>query len=302
MGFDPITAIGGAVVSNVVGKAMGGGGSAQARPTSGVEQVAGSEFQPFTYTGAAGSVTGKQVGDHGYEWSAELPEFVKTLGQQGASVAPSLFDQYYQTVQVDPYEAGEEYYQRGLDVLQPQFEQQNIDLQERLFGSGRLGAVVGGVNPEAYGLQKAQQETLSKLYQGSLDAGQALQTNRLNQLSQAADAAKALGLSPMQTEMDLINFAANLEAARSNAPKTYTQSFDYVNTPQQAFGGQIGNLAGKAFTSMFDTPTPAVSNYGFGPSSGQSWGSYGSNVANGGLWSGGNQFGGYYDPMNDFYA
>jgi hypothetical protein len=253
MGFDPVTAIGSAVVSNVVGKALGGGGSAQPRPTSGVETVAGSEFQPFTYKSASGlGVTGSQVGDHGYEYSTELPSWMTQLGAGGAAVTGNLFDKYYQAAQQDPYEFADEYYKRGMDVLTPQFEQQNTALQERLFGTGRLGAVVGGVNPEAYSQQKAQQETLANLYASSLSQGQAMQTNRLNQLSQAAEAAKNLGMLPMTTEMDLVKFASDLEAKRSNALKAYTQQLDYKNTPQQVFGSQIGNLAGQAFGGMFN--------------------------------------------------
>lgn len=296
-------AIAGGVASSVTGKLLGGGSR---QPTTQQEKIEGVEFQPFTYTGSGGfGVTGAPTGDYGYEFGAELPSWLTDLGAGGAGAAGGLFGQYYDVAQQDPYAAAEEYYKRGMDVLTPEFEKQNIALQERLFGTGRLGAVVGGVNPEAYAQNKAQQETLAKLYQSSLDAGQQLQTNRLNQLSQAAEAAKNLGMLPMMTEMDLVNFAKNLEIARSNALKQGTQNVQLAETPQSVFAGQVAQSVGKGVSSLFNQPSDpySVSNYGFGPATGQSWGSYGQNVMNGGLWSGGStQFGDYYDPMNDFYA
>ena len=251
--------IAGGVASAVVGKALGGGSR---QPTSQQEKIEGVEFQPFTYTGSGGfGVTGSPTGDYGYEFGAELPSWLTDLGAGGAGAAGGLFGQYYDVAQQDPYAAAEEYYQRGMDVLTPQFEQQNIDLQERLFGTGRLGAVIGGVNPEAYQQQKAQQETLAKLYQSSLDAGQRLQTNRLNQLSQAAEAAKNLGMLPMMTEMDLVNFAKNLEIARSNALKQGTQNVQLAETPESVFAGQVASSVGKGVSSLFNTPNAVPQGY-----------------------------------------
>jgi hypothetical protein len=301
----------GSVASGLVGKALGGGSR---QPTTRQEKIEGVEFQPFTYRGTGGfGVTGSPTGDYGYEFGAELPSWLTELGAGGAGAAGNLFGQYYDVARQDPYAAAEEYYKRGMDVLTPQFEQQNTALQERLFGTGRLGQVVGGVNPDAYSQQKAQQETLAKLYQSSLDAGQQLQTNRLNQLSQAAEAAKNLGMLPMMTEMDLVNFAKNLEVARSNARKQGVQNVTLAETPQSVFAGQVAQSVGRGVSGLFNSGSGGnyfggqVGNIGFGPSDGQSWGSYGSNVVNGGLWSGGNAYqttggGSYYDPMNDFYA
>lgn len=253
---DPVTgAIAGGVASSVTGKLLGGGSR---QPTTEQQKVEGVEFQPFTYKGTGGfGVTGTQEGDYGYQFGAELPSWLTNLGAGGAEATGGLFKQYYDLASQDPYAMADEYYKRGMDVLTPQFEQQNIDLQERLFGSGRLGQKVGGVNPLAYSQQKAQQETLAKLYQTSIDAGQQLQNARLNQLSQAAEAAKNLGMLPMMTEQDLINFAKDLEVARSNALKQGTQNVSLGETPQSVFAGQLANTVGSAvsdnWSSMFSS-------------------------------------------------
>lgn len=269
----------GAVASGVVGKALGGGSTSSAPTSTAPAKIEGKEFQPFTYRGAGGfGVTGSQTGDDGYTWSADLPSWVTDLGAGGAGAAGGLFQQYYDTAAQDPYAAADEYYQRGLDVLTPEFEKQNIALQERLFGTGRLGQVVGGVNPDAYSQQKAQQETLAKLYASSLSDAQTLQTNRLNQLSQASEAAKNLGLLPMMTEQDLINFAADLEAKRSNALSTYTQNVSTSETPQSVFAGQVANAVGTGFNNYFNQgamglPTSASGGSPWMSSSNQTWAS-----------------------------
>jgi hypothetical protein len=121
----------------------------------------------------------------------------------------------------------------------------------------------------------------------------------------------ALGLKPAEVEQNLIKFAADLETRRSNALKQGTQMVGQQETPQSVFAGQLGNIAGQGVADWLSNGDPyfggQVGNVGFGPADGQSWGSYGSNLAGGGLWSGGDVYqttggGSYYDPMNDFYA
>lgn len=295
----------GAVAGGLVNKALGGGKTSQATASQ-PQTIAGSEFQPVTYTTNIGDVTGSQVGDYGYDWSANVAPWIENLGSLGAGSAQRMFQDYLSEAQLDPFTYADEIYQRQLDVLQPEFQKQNIALQERMFGTGRLGQKVGGVNPLAYEQSKAQQETLAKLYAGALGQGQTLQTQRLNQLSDAAAKMQALGLTPFEIQNQMINQAANLETQRSNALKTGTQQFyQPQSTTQGILAGKIGGTVGSAVTNWFDSPS--ASNFGFSPAENQSWGSWADNVSGGGLWSGGSSYqnsdgSSYYDPMNDFYA
>ena len=63
----------------------------------------------------------------------------------------------------DPAKATESYFNAGMDVLNPAFEKQQIQMQNNLFGSGRLGLMMAGgasgagagsgmVSPDAFGL------------------------------------------------------------------------------------------------------------------------------------------------------
>ena len=307
-------AIAGALTSAVVGSAL-----APKQKTAASQApvtVPGAEFQPFTYTGTGGfGVTGTPTGDNGYNWSAEIPDWIKSLGETGAGAAGGLFGQYAQLAGQDPYAAAQEFYSRGLTQLQPELAKQQIQAQENMFGSGRLGLKLAGeavgaptgtgaVNPDAYGLAAGQAGMLQDLWTNSLSAGQQLQTNYLNQLSGAAAKMLELGMKPNEIEQNLINFGADLETARSTALKAGTAFVPLKETSQSVLAANLANTIGAGVSDWWSQPSTSspVSNYGFSPATNQSWSSYGSNVANGGLWSGGNQYGGYYDPANDFYA
>jgi len=78
----------------------------------------------------------------------------------------------------DPAKATEGYFNAGMDVLNPAFEQQQIQLQNNLFGSGRLGLMLAGgasgagagsgmVSPDAFGLAKGQGQAMTDLYANS---------------------------------------------------------------------------------------------------------------------------------------
>ena len=247
--------VAGAVIGNVVGKAFGGG-SQQA--TSQLQTIPGTEFQPVTYRGTSGSVTGTPSGDS-YEWSADVAPWISDLGALGSAEAGGLFQQYLSASQVDPYAAAEEYYQRGLGVLEPEIAKQRTALAGNLFGSGRLGLKLAGeglgygssagqVNPDIAGFGAGVGKAYTNLYADSLQAGQNLQTGYINQLNNAAQQMYKLGMTPAEVEQNLIKFSADLEKSRSNALKQGTQQVGLQESPQSVFAGQLGNTLGAGVT------------------------------------------------------
>ena len=92
----------------------------------------------------------------------------QTNGPQGNNFTPEAFD---------INKATNDYFQQGMNVLNPQFQQQNANLAQSLQGSGRgglqlasgsLGAGDGGLlNPDAYQTGNAQSNALANLYQQS---------------------------------------------------------------------------------------------------------------------------------------
>ena len=92
----------------------------------------------------------------------------QTNGPQGNNFTPEAFD---------INKATNDYFQQGMNVLNPQFQQQNANLAQSLQGSGRgglqlasgsMGAGAGGMmNPDAYQTGNAQSNALANLYQQS---------------------------------------------------------------------------------------------------------------------------------------
>ena len=261
-------AIAGGLTSAVAGKILGGGGGGTA-PSQAPVTIPGTEFQPFTYTGTGGfGVTGTQAGDDGYSWSADIPDWLKGLGDLGSGAVGGLFQDYLTAPQQDPYAAADEFYQRGLTQLQPELAKQQIAAQERMFGGGRLGLKLAGeavgaptgtgmVNPDAYGLAAGQASMLQDLYTKSLSAGQQMQTQYLNQLSGAASKMLELGMKPNEIEQALINFGADLETARSTALKTGTTFVPLKETRESVLGAQLANTLGQGVQDYF-TPEKAT--------------------------------------------
>jgi hypothetical protein len=253
--------VAGAVIGNVVGKAMGGGSRA---PTTQQEKIPGIEFQPSTYRSATGaSVTGTPTGDYGFDWSATLPDWITQAGQVGAGAAPGLFGDYLKKLQGgDAYSAADEFYKRGLAVLEPEIAKQRVALGGDMFGSGRLGLKLAGeglgaptgtgaVNPDMFGFGAGVGKAYTNLYADSLTRGSELRTQELNELSSAADAMMKLGMQPQEIEQRLINFAKDLEVARSNALKAGTQNVGLRETPQSVFAGQLANTVGTGVQGLF---------------------------------------------------
>jgi hypothetical protein len=247
-------AVAGAVVSSVVGNALGGGKTA---PTQQQQTIPGVEFQPSTYRSATGaSVTGTQTGDYGYDWSATLPDWITQTGQIGADATPGLFSNYLQKLQGgDAYSAADEFYNRGLAVIEPEIAKQRVALGGDMFGSGRLGLKLAGeavgapigtgmVNPDLFGFGAGVGKAYTNLYADSLTRGSELRTQELNELSSAADAMMKLGMQPMEIEQNLINFAKDLEVSRSNALKAGTQNVGLKETPGSVFAGQLAKNLG----------------------------------------------------------
>jgi hypothetical protein len=78
----------------------------------------------------------------------------------------------------DPAQATQGYFDAGMNVLNPIFAQQQNQMQNNLFGSGRLGLMLAGdaagagagagmVNPDAFGLARGQGQAMTDLYANS---------------------------------------------------------------------------------------------------------------------------------------
>jgi hypothetical protein len=207
----------GKLVDAFIGK--GGTGIAQQGIEEAARRAEQAYFRPYTVRASA---TGTTAYDPTSGTTAALlnPQYQAAL-QQALAGAGGLFGQM---ASFDPTQRAQQVYQEQAALLQPSFEQQATQLQNRLFGSGRLGLRLAGesqglgagsgmVQPDALGLGRSQQQTLAQL--ASQARTQAF--GEQAQLGQLASGAlqSAMGISGL--EQGLLGTGITAEQARAAA-------------------------------------------------------------------------------------
>ena len=223
----------------------GGAGTAGEAVARARELGAQSVFRPYTVTTGAG--TSQYLGDGQYQTTLSQP-YQDILGTSLAG-AGNLFQQ---AAEFDPSARAGEIFGEQAALLQPQFEQQATALQNRLFGSGRLGLRLAGesaglgtgsgmVQPDALGLGQAQQQTLAQL--AAQSRGQAF--GEQAQLSQLAGSMLGAGMGISGLESQLMAQGLDAETARAAAAyASGTMQLSPYQTKAQIEQDQRGQNAG----------------------------------------------------------
>ena len=246
----------GSVVSGLFGK--GGSGTAGEAVARARELAPGARFNPYTVR--TGTGTAGYTGDG--QFYSELSQPYQNLLGTTLGGAQGLFEQFGS---FDPSQRAAEIYGEQAALLQPSFEQQATQLQQGLFGSGRLGLRLAGesqglgagsgmVQPDALGLGRAQQQTLAQLAAGSRQQAFGEQA----QLGQMAAQALQSGMGISGLEQSLMGMGLNAEQARAaaslGAAQLELQPYGMKAQIEQDQRGQnasfFGALAGAAGTAL----------------------------------------------------
>jgi len=242
---------------------MGGGGglggalfgntqSTKVRINEGVQRAAQeAKFKPYTLTTTTGSTTwdkGKNA------FSVDLAEPLKGIQQESYLGAQGLLQEVPEAFgrEVTPFEFERDLqgrtagiYSEQAGLLEPAFAQQRQQLQSDLFGSGRMGLMLAGeaagagaggmVNPDAYGLGRAQSETLANLAaqsrqqalteqqqaygieSGIFGINEALEQQRATNLLAGGTGLFGIGGSVSDREVQLMQLGLTAEQARGAA-------------------------------------------------------------------------------------
>ena len=266
------------------GGGKGGGESEAAAPMPGVE------FKPYSLTTSTGTTTGTKTADGGFGADVSLDPTIAALGQAGYEGALGLQPDLLAAIKdrpddfafdYDPRAAAKDYYTEQAGLLEPQFAQQRQDLKNDLFGSGRMGLMLAGdsvgaggggmVSPDAYGLGRAQSQTLAGISadsrqralaeqqglfgiaSGAYGMNQGAQQQYLQNLSGGSAGFMGQGAGISELEMNLINQGLSIEQARSGALSNSAMAGAQLAqaTPQQqrssgkgGFGSLVGGVAG----------------------------------------------------------
>ena len=239
----------GSVVSGLFGK--GGSGVAQQGIEEAARRAEKAYFKPYTVTTGTGT---SSYADG--QLSAMLSPAYQAALTSSLGGAQGLLSQFQG---FDPSQRAAQIYGEQSALLQPAFQQQATELQNRLFGSGRLGLRLAGesqglgtgsgmVQPDALGLGQAQQQTLAQLAAGSRQQALGEQA----QLGQMASGLLqgAMGISGL--EQALMQQGLSAEQARSAAAlgagqlavQPYATAADMQQRQQESNAGFFGSLAG----------------------------------------------------------
>ena len=248
------------------GGGKGGGDKPEIDPR--VAQMAqDAVFKPYTLTTGVGST---EYDKENNAWSTTLDPTLQGIQQAGYGGVSGLMSQI-------PEAYGREAAQFGFDtnlagrtsdifreqsaLLEPSFAQQRQQLQSDLFGSGRMGLMLAGeaagagaggmVSPDAFGLGRAQSETLANLAaqsrqqalgeqlqgynieQGIFGINEALEQQRAQNLLAGTTGLFGLGSAISDTEASLLQLGLATEGARG---ASYAQAAGALSAGQKAAG------------------------------------------------------------------
>ena len=222
------------------------------------ELSSGMRFNPYTVRTSIGSTAyNPETGEYDTQLSGPLQDILN----QTVAGTGSLFAQ---AAGFDPSVRAGEIVQEQAGLLEPLFAKQRQDIASDLFRTGRggfqiagesVGAGAGGmVNPEAYGLARAQSQTLAQLAPLARQQAYGEQASLMDMASTMLGAGLNLG----QVETNLMSLGLTAEQARAAAEMGAGQ-FELSPTLAQAqmqegrrssnmgfFGSMVGAAVGGA--------------------------------------------------------
>tara|TARA_R110002167_G_scaffold1007_5_gene4447 strand:+ start:6791 stop:7654 length:864 start_codon:yes stop_codon:yes gene_type:complete len=252
------------------GGGKGGGGSEISDEAMAMAQDA--KFKPYSLTSGVGTTQWDKASN---AYTSNIRSDLTGLQDIGFGGAGALAGQIGESYGRDAAQLG---FDRDLEgrtsdifgqqsrLLAPQFAQQNQALKNDLFGSGRMGLMLAGeaagagaggmVNPDAFGLGRAQSQTLAELAGSSrqqalgeqqqaynIDSGlfginQGQQQLRSQNLLAGASGLFGLGSSVNDIENQLMNLGLTAEQARGAASGQAGQVMA-ANTQQSSGGSDL---------------------------------------------------------------
>tara|TARA_R110000765_G_scaffold349295_1_gene439406 strand:+ start:87 stop:911 length:825 start_codon:yes stop_codon:yes gene_type:complete len=250
------------------------GSSKKAKPAA---PYAAAQFQPYSYTSSIGTTTGQNEGTSGFGVDSQIDPTLTGLQQGALGYTQPLMSRYLEGAgrDVPQFAFGDDTRQREQDIfnqqsqlLEPAFAQQRQQLKGDLFGSGRMGLMLaaqsqgagdgaGFVQPDAYGLGRAQSRTLADLaglsrqtaqteqQQAFEQAGQSYELNR-----QAMEQQQANALGGFQGAFGTYGAVAGMEQQLVDAGLTIEQARSVAQSSSANSGAalaQAGRQAGNSF-------------------------------------------------------
>lgn len=200
---------------------------ARFRPITVATSIGGSQYDPET-----GAITSQPIGP------------VADIQRSAFGGAGSMFGQLED---FDPTQRASQIFSEQAALLEPEFARQRTATRDAAFGSGRLGMMIGGEQPEFAGMAARQAEALASLAAGSRQQA----FGEAEQLAGLGQSLLQSGYSPAQMEMAMAELGIDAETARSASDvargnmmlSPYTQAARSADTASTNRADLFGGLA-----------------------------------------------------------
>jgi len=217
-----------------------------------LEQTA---FKPYTITSATGGQYGVSLGPDGLQTTMSVSPEESAMTQLLFGGAQNFFNQ----AMVDPAQRTQNIYGNMLTAMQPEMQRQQLMNEERLAAQGRLGVssnMFGGMAPETFQMNKAQQEAMNNAYFQAVQQAQAEQAQQAGLGSQFFGLgylpqqqlinALAPGLTSAAAKQQADLYGANLfgEATMSGIDAYLASALGRANLMGEAGSGLLSSLLG----------------------------------------------------------
>ena len=216
-------------------------------------------FKPYSLTTGAGST---EYDKKNNAWSTTLSPTLQGIQQEGYGGVSGLMSQIPQAYGREAAQFGfdtdlagrtSDIFREQSSLLEPAFAQQRQQLQSNLFGSGRMGLMLSGeaagagaggmVNPDAFGLGRAQSQTLANLAtqsrqqalgeqkqafgieSGIFGTNEAMQQQRAQNLLLGSTGMLGFGEAATARESELMKLGLTAEQARGAASAQGANAF-----------------------------------------------------------------------------
>tara|TARA_Y100000389_G_C17436022_1_gene505564 strand:- start:238 stop:1254 length:1017 start_codon:yes stop_codon:yes gene_type:complete len=246
--------------------------SKKAKPA---QPMQGVKFKPYTYTSSVGTTTGTPSGD-AFNVTRTLDPQLVDLQQGAIGYAQPFLTSYLEGSKqgIPEFSFGETGEQRARDIfaeqsalLEPQFAQQRQQLKSDLFGSGRMGLMLAGettgagggyVQPDAFGLARAQSKTLADLSGEARERAMGEQQQAFEQAAQgydinriASDQALSRLLSGFTGAFGAYGSVADLESGLVNQGLAIEQARSAAQQGSAQAGAALAQAGTPAKNSFF---------------------------------------------------
>lgn len=196
--------------------------------------IEAAKFKPYSVTTGFGTSNfNTDAGTAGYTLDPRLAAFRDTFYGGATAMAPTqaqtdyanrvsqygmgLFDR---AANLDTNQIAQDYYNQQQDILNPQRMQENVQLGDTLFKTGRTGVGVGMtntagqtgyVNPEQFALLSAREGQNAQLALSSTDRARQMQIDDLNKALGYYGMGQELEATPYNNMNTLFGYGSNIE-------------------------------------------------------------------------------------------